>query len=167
MSQDLFIGLDPKSMLLALREPISQIEPLLFMGNRVGAQDAEALKQSGVRSIVMIQSVEVAPFHPDKFSYHCIWVKDSPYQNIIKFLPDAIRFIHASILRQEAVFVHCDAGVSRSGSVILAYLMATRQINLLEALKIARAGRGCVFPNDGFMLQLRKLRLSELVPMLF
>ena len=166
MSEDLFVGLDPKTMLIALHEPISQIQPLLYMGNRLGAQDAETLKTLGVKNIVMIQSIEVAPFHPDMFNYHCIWIKDTSYSNITKHLPSAVRFIHSSILKQEAVFVHCDAGVSRSGTVVLAYLMATRQIGLYEALKIARAGRGCVFPNDGFIAQLRKLRNRELISML-
>jgi hypothetical protein len=40
------------------------------------------------------------------------------------FLPSAFAFIAHGILRGEATLVHCNAGVSRSGSVVVSFLSA-------------------------------------------
>jgi len=53
------------------------------------------------------------------------------------------------------VLVHCYAGVSRSTTIVLAYLMARRGMRLAEALALVKAARPAVCPNQGFMEQLR------------
>jgi predicted protein tyrosine phosphatase len=47
------------------------------------------------------------------------------------------------------VLVHCQAGVSRSPSVVVAYLMSRRQMNLADALELTRKRRWGVLPNPG------------------
>mmetsp|Transcript_68591 Transcript_68591/g.161254 ORF Transcript_68591/g.161254 Transcript_68591/m.161254 type:complete len:133 (-) Transcript_68591:1741-2139(-) len=47
--------------------------------------------------------------------------------------------------------VHCAAGMSRSATVVLAYLMQHGGQRLEAALKRVWAVRPCVCPNDGFM----------------
>lgn len=47
-------------------------------------------------------------------------------------------------------------GVSRSGCIVVGYLMAKQKITYEEALKLARAGRICCRPNWNFMQQLKK-----------
>ena len=59
-------------------------------------------------------------------------------------------------LKQEAhpkVFVHCQAGASRSAAVALAYLMAEEGLKLSKAVELMRAKRE-ICPNDGFIQQL-------------
>ncbi len=48
-------------------------------------------------------------------------------------------------------------GVSRSATIILAYLMHYKYLSLDEALAKLVAARNVVHPNDGFMAQLRAL----------
>ena len=50
-------------------------------------------------------------------------MNDSLDQNLLEYLPSAFQFIQGAIDRGEAVLVHCNAGVSRSGSVCVAWLM--------------------------------------------
>lgn len=61
-----------------------------------------------------------------------------------------------------AVLVHCLAGVSRSVTVTLAYLMKTRTLSLNDAFTLVRDRKPDVAPNFHFMEQLhsfeRKLR---------
>lgn len=54
------------------------------------------------------------------------------------------------------VLVHCAVGVSRSASVVLAYLMIHRRLGLLEAILRVKERRW-IFPNRGFLRQLRAL----------
>lgn len=49
------------------------------------------------------------------------------------------------------VYVHCRNGVSRSGMVVAAYLMATRHLTRDEALALLRTRRPDVRPNPAFL----------------
>lgn len=57
------------------------------------------------------------------------------------------------------VFVHCAMGVSRSGALVLAYLMICHGLSLAEAIIAVRLNRD-IGPNSGFLEQLRQLDLS-------
>lgn len=45
--------------------------------------------------------------------------------------------------------VHCKSGMSRSGSVAIAYLMHAKQMTLLDALTFCRNKRPIISPNPG------------------
>ena len=51
------------------------------------------------------------------------------------------------------IYVHCFKGVSRSATIVIAYLMLKCKMDLLEAVKALRATRK-IHPNDGFIRQL-------------
>lgn len=53
------------------------------------------------------------------------------------------------------MLVHCTQGISRSGAVIVAYLMRTLRLPYSDALSLARASRRLITPNGGFEKQLR------------
>uniref|UniRef100_A0A7S0Q8H9 protein-tyrosine-phosphatase n=1 Tax=Coccolithus braarudii TaxID=221442 RepID=A0A7S0Q8H9_9EUKA len=50
----------------------------------------------------------------------------------------------------EAVFVHCSRGVSRSASLVIAYLMKREKMSAEEARDLVLSRRAIVLPNDGF-----------------
>ena len=53
--------------------------------------------------------------------------------------------------------VHCAAGISRSSTIVLAYLVARRGYTLREAFEHVHARRFVVWPNAGFMEALIQL----------
>lgn len=54
------------------------------------------------------------------------------------------------------IFISCsNAGVSRSATVVLGFLMFTYILPLEDALIIVKKARPCVKPNEGFLQQLR------------
>lgn len=57
------------------------------------------------------------------------------------------------------VFLHCAMGVSRSGALVLAYLMICQGLRLVEAILAVRLTRD-IGPNSGFLEQLRQLDMS-------
>lgn len=83
---------------------------------------------------------------------HLIWNKTpvSPYAEFLS------RPFSSSTAR---VFVHCAVGVSRSASLVLAYLMIHHRYTLLEAINKVKERRW-IFPNKGFLKQLRALDLK-------
>lgn len=57
------------------------------------------------------------------------------------------------------MLVHCLMGVSRSATLVLAFLMISEGLRLQEAVAAVRPHRD-VCPNPGFLQQLRSLDLS-------
>lgn len=56
---------------------------------------------------------------------------------------------------QRSVVVHCAMGVSRSASVVIAFLIRHRDMSLVDALALVRARRFVAYPNKGFLRSLR------------
>lgn len=63
--------------------------------------------------------------------------------------------------KKSVVMVHCKLGMSRSATIVVAYLMATRGMSLNTALNFAKERRIVVHPNRGFMEQLRTLETKQ------
>ena len=51
------------------------------------------------------------------------------------------------------VMVNCKQGASRSATIVLAFLMIKRHMNVADAVRIVRSKRE-ICPNDGFLQQL-------------
>eukprot|EP00747_Dinoflagellata_sp_TGD_P055458 gnl/TRDRNA2_/TRDRNA2_149550_c1_seq2.p1 gnl/TRDRNA2_/TRDRNA2_149550_c1~~gnl/TRDRNA2_/TRDRNA2_149550_c1_seq2.p1 ORF type:complete len:408 (-),score=51.74 gnl/TRDRNA2_/TRDRNA2_149550_c1_seq2:210-1373(-) len=64
------------------------------------------------------------------------------------------------------VLVHCMAGRSRSATIVIAYLMARRDMTLRQAIDHVKFRRPMIFPNLGFLEQLVEYekKLIELHP---
>lgn len=51
--------------------------------------------------------------------------------------------------------MHCVAGVSRSASIVCAYLMVHEGLSLEEARQLCKKQRPCTRPNESFLKQLK------------
>lgn len=65
----------------------------------------------------------------------------------------------ANVSAAGRVFVHCLMGVSRSATLVLAFLMIVEGLTLQEAVAAVRPHRD-ICPNPGFLQQLRSLDMS-------
>lgn len=83
-------------------------------------------------------------------------LKDMETENLLDHLESCLQFIEEGRRASGgAVLVHCQAGISRSASVVTAYLMRTEKLSLIYALASLREVSDGVCPNEGFMDQLR------------
>jgi protein-tyrosine phosphatase len=71
-------------------------------------------------------------------------------------LNECIEFINDCLkTKKEGCLVHCNAGVSRSVSIVIAYMINTgMSIDFDQSLSIIRKTRAQARPNDGFRQQL-------------
>jgi atypical dual specificity phosphatase len=60
------------------------------------------------------------------------------------------------LAQENRVLVHCLAGVSRSATIVIAYLLATTAMTAEEATEFVRSKRSIVRPNYGFTKQLEQ-----------
>jgi protein-tyrosine phosphatase len=81
-------------------------------------------------------------------------VNDVENADIKVHFQKTIGFIRESINQGGRVLVHCYAGMSRSVTIAVAYLMQEHQMKMDEALRLIRQKRPYSEPNPGFMKQL-------------
>ena len=71
-----------------------------------------------------------------------------------------VSFINGNENEEGACFVHCQAGISRSVSYILAYLMKIQKMNLKEAFLLVKSKSPKAGPNQGYWKELMALETS-------
>ena len=128
------------------------IKNKLFLGNYYSATQKEELKKRGVTHILMVGYL-LHEFFPDDFEYGNIEIEDDERENIFRYFYTCINFIEES----KICFVHCQAGVSRSASIVIAYVMYNLKLRYEDALEYVREKREYIYPNNGFRLQLKDL----------
>ncbi|TFK53951.1 phosphatases II [Heliocybe sulcata] len=113
----------------------------------------ERLGITHVLSVVRKPSVRFA--HDVEHMY--LPIEDVCNANLIRYLDAAVEWLHASLTSDEnaRVMVHCVWGMSRSASIVIAYLIAKHGMTLDAALAWCRLKRAVVKPNRGFMAQLK------------
>eukprot|EP01006_Ploeotia_vitrea_P021648 TRINITY_DN54076_c0_g1_i1.p1 TRINITY_DN54076_c0_g1~~TRINITY_DN54076_c0_g1_i1.p1 ORF type:complete len:234 (+),score=5.99 TRINITY_DN54076_c0_g1_i1:77-778(+) len=84
-------------------------------------------------------------------------VGDSNQVRLAQFFPLCNAHISQANKMGKAALVHCSAGVSRSCSIVLSYLVSVEGLTLLEAMEKVKENRPCVAPNENFMTQLIEL----------
>uniref|UniRef100_A0A8C1AI70 Si:dkey-24f15.2 n=4 Tax=Cyprinus carpio TaxID=7962 RepID=A0A8C1AI70_CYPCA len=157
-----------QSFLLADRRPtghVNQVWPNVYIGNEVAARDKPMLYNMRITHIVNAASGPPhvntgARFYRDMdIDYYGVEADDSTDFIMSVFFYPTARFIQAALSKNGRVFVHCLMGVSRSATLVLAFLMICEDLTLMEAIKAVRQHRD-ICPNPGFLNQLRHLDMS-------
>lgn len=92
----------------------------------------------------------------DTVQYLHINVNDVATENIGRHFDGCYAFIQRIIATGKAVIVHCQAGISRSPTIVIAYVMKREQKRLRAAFDMVREKRPCINPNAGFWSQLEQ-----------
>ena len=133
----------------------NEILPGLFLGGEITASK-ESILALNISHVVtcMERKIEL----PD--GVDCLWcsILDDPSASIEGIIRKALPFVEDAIRKNKRVLVHCEQGVSRSVSVVVAYLMKSKSIPADEAVRTVKSFRPVARPNPGFMAQLRQLK---------
>lgn len=148
-------------LLTNIQNSIQQVLPGLFVGNYRDSKDPQQLARYKITHILAIHD-SPRRLLPDKH-YLCVMAADTPDQNLSQYFTVCNDFIHAARLRDGNVLIHCLAGMSRSVTVAVAYIMSVTPLTWKEALKVVRAGRAVANPNLGFQTQLQDFELTKLI----
>ncbi|KAH9977516.1 protein-tyrosine phosphatase-like protein, partial [Russula compacta] len=134
----------------------SEVLPRLYLTDLFTARDEAQLTGLGITHVVSV--MEHAPMLPQAISLRTLHIplSDSSDQDILGYLPESTSFIRDALAESpdSRVLVHCVMGISRSATVMIAYLIATTKMTPREALAAVRSKRAIVRPNPGFMSQL-------------
>jgi len=86
--------------------------------------------------------------------YCNVAVNDEAHADILSYLEGATTFLHHLIQHNMNVLVHCERGISRSATVVLAFLIRFHKMTRDKAYLHVKARRPSISPNPGFWDQL-------------
>ncbi|XP_004588042.2 dual specificity protein phosphatase 18-like [Ochotona princeps] len=143
----------PSDVEQPLFHSLSEITRRLYIGNGVAANNENLLYNNQI-TMVINASVEVVNTYYDNIQYLQVPVTDTPTSHIYSFFDLVADQIHSEDMKQGRTLLHCVAGVSRSPTLCLAYLMKYHAMTLRDAHTWIRALRPIIRPNNGFWEQL-------------
>lgn len=132
--------------------PVS-ILPYIYLGSAYHASQQELLDKLGITAILNVSKTCPSAF-TNNYEYMNIAIDDNARENISSHFDDAINFIEDVNSRGGKVLVHCRAGVSRSATICIAYLMRQKSLTLDEAYEFTKKRRSAISPNFNFLGQL-------------
>ncbi|NWI09026.1 DS13B phosphatase, partial [Crypturellus soui] len=145
---------------------VDEVWPNLYVGDLYVARDKAQLSRMGISHVV---DAAAGRFHIDtgpKFykdlpaDYYGIEAEDNPNFNLSIYFYPVARYIRAALKTPRGkVLVHCAMGISRSATLVLAFLMICEEMSLADAIRTVRTHRG-ICPNSGFLRQLWELDLQ-------
>eukprot|EP01100_Stratorugosa_tubuloviscum_P006836 TRINITY_DN289_c3_g1_i2.p1 TRINITY_DN289_c3_g1~~TRINITY_DN289_c3_g1_i2.p1 ORF type:complete len:254 (-),score=123.11 TRINITY_DN289_c3_g1_i2:55-816(-) len=129
-----------------------EIIPGLWLGDYNSSLMLEELQHKHISHIISAAR-DATPWFPAHFKYLKLDIDDRPSEDILMHFENTANFITEG-RQYGGVLVHCIGGLSRSGAIVIAYLMITENLDFPTALARVQAVRPYVAPNYGFEIQL-------------
>ncbi|XP_048846863.1 dual specificity protein phosphatase 2 [Brienomyrus brachyistius] len=154
-------GLNGRTTPLYDQDGPVEILPFLFLGSAHHSSRRETLTERGITAVLNVSSSCPNLFEAE-LRYMTLRVEDSLAADIRARFPEAICFIDSVKESGGRVLVHCQAGISRSATICLAYLIHSRRVCLNEAFDFVKKRRQVISPNLAFMGQLMQFETDVL-----
>ncbi|TRY79925.1 hypothetical protein TCAL_07067, partial [Tigriopus californicus] len=139
---------------------VAEITPFLYLGSQDVAGDLPTLQSNRITHILNVGSGIPNSF-PVDFHYFNEEILDVPEFDIQKALARTFNIIDQVRRLEGRLFVHCNAGISRAPSVVIAYIMQYQNMPFSQALVMVQQRRSAVKPNEGFTRQLQAFDCIE------
>lgn len=137
----------------------AEISEGVYLGSYRSASNRNGMREKGITHVLSVANLK--PRFPEVFTYKIIDVDDVESEDLSPFFNECVEFISAALKTGGHVLVHCSAGVSRSATICLAYLISKKRMNYEAALEHVRSLRPVVCPNSGFIQQLKDFEKSS------
>ena len=145
------VSWEEQQVALLRKKPPHRITSKVYLGNYLSATDYSVLSSLDIGHIVNASN-HFGNKHKDEGIRYCtVNVDDVPFADLKRYFQRAIDFVEQA---DGPVAIHCAAGVSRSASIVMAYLMYKHHLNVRQAATVTHSRRSVVSPNPGFLSQL-------------
>lgn len=128
----------------------------IYLGNWADSTNWSELEKHGITHVLTLNKKrshtknELKKMKSIGIDNKYICISDVRHANIAQHFDTCVNFIKSS----DKVLVHCTAGVSRSVTIVIVYLMREKNMDADEALQFIRTKRRRANPNSGFISQL-------------
>ncbi len=134
---------------------MSRIDETIWLGPYMAVGDEENPVDIVITALT---EGEVASYkvkdHVGSAEWHHFPMDDAATQDISQFFLPICQILDRAKQEGKQVLVHCAAGVSRSPTLVIAYIMWSQKKTRKEAYEYVSVKRPIIDPNDNFMDQL-------------
>jgi len=143
---------------------ISQITRNLYIGSIVTSMDTVQLGKTGITHIVNCVNdatnkwsgyIQIPGIH-----YLSIEMGSSKTAIIGYHIKKIVSFINNAVENNGKILIHCVKGVSRSSSILIAYLIVMENYSFDDAFNLIKKERSICNPNKNLIDQLRNVNRS-------
>ncbi|KIM89326.1 hypothetical protein PILCRDRAFT_813256 [Piloderma croceum F 1598] len=136
----------------------NEIIPRLYIADMYTATDAPTLERLRITHVVSVVFDDFGNICtcPSNVKQLSLPIEDKSSSDMSRYFDRAVEWIQNAMDEDENVnvVVHCMCGISRSPTIVIAYLMATQGMSLSDSLSHVKTKRIISRPNRGFMNQL-------------
>ena len=127
----------------------------LFIGGLRALDVPDRLEEASITHILSVLEFDYCDWDEfGKYKRLLIQVEDRPRENLLQRFEQTYDFIEEALHDKGVIIIHCAMGVSRSATVVCAYLMKKLSLDPKRALEMVQKHRPLCAPNDGFKEQL-------------
>ncbi|XP_010864608.2 dual specificity protein phosphatase 8a isoform X2 [Esox lucius] len=145
----------------------TRILPHLYLGSQKDVLNKELMVQSGITYVLNASNTCPKPDFISESHFMRIPVNDSYCEKLLPWLEKTNEFIDKAKVSNSMVIVHCLAGISRSATIAIAYIMKTMGLSSDDAYRFVKDRRPSISPNFNFLGQLlefeKGLRLLQVL----
>ncbi|XP_014814752.1 PREDICTED: dual specificity protein phosphatase 16 [Calidris pugnax] len=132
----------------------TRILPHLYLGCQRDVLNKELMQQNDIGYVLNASNTCPKPDFIPESHFLRVPVNDSFCEKILPWLDKSVDFIEKAKASNGRVLVHCLAGISRSATIAIAYIMKRMDMSLDEAYRFVKEKRPTISPNFNFLGQL-------------
>ena len=140
----------------------NQITERIYLGSLDSTRERDRLLERNIKGVLSLGAKAIVVSKKIKVEF--IDILDEAESQLDMYFKQCFLFIDSILETGANVLVHCHAGVSRSSTVVLAYLMYKNMWTYKQATEFVKKNRPIITPNSGFdkQLQLFEAKLFKL-----
>lgn len=135
----------------------------IYIGNWYDSINEKKLLDSNIKAIITLNGSyenihtddDVKMFKRLGIINKRININDNAKSDIKQYFKECIEFIEKH--KNKNILVHCTAGISRSASIVLAYLIICKNMSYNDSYLYLKNIRNIINPNKAFKVQLQSL----------
>lgn len=150
-----------ESLLTSLSQPCmptnlgpTRILPFLYLGSQDDALDKQILRDHNISYELNVSTACPKPEFIHDSHFLRIAVNDNYNENLLPYFPKAFNFLDKVRESNGCAIVHCLAGISRSATVAISYVMRHLNMSSDDAYRYVKSKRATISPNFNFLGQL-------------
>jgi protein-tyrosine phosphatase len=129
-------------------------ENFLWLGDRFAAADTQVLKKLGITYLLTLYGTHEHEYS-EPVKALCIPLCDFGNSDLGLVLKRCFAFIDEAKAKKQKILVHCAAGINRSPTIVIAYLMRVNQWKYRQAFDYVQDRRWFINPAPLYRKQLR------------
>ncbi len=134
----------------------TQILNNIYIGSKLTMLSKDKLLEMGINKIIIAgKKINRLTQQDNSFEYTELLIDDSLEQDLLSYISISNKFIDDNF--KSKILIHCNSGISRSASILIAYLMHHFNWEYERAFEFVKLKYPKAHPNINFENQLKSL----------